>query len=100
MESNDKYRFGTNDIKSRKFLIPFIIVLGIGIGGIIVDFVLSLNGILVALMFIEFLTFFGVVLILGSYAKMKNKKFSPKFSRTIVICCLILVAIVYFNLVI
>jgi len=97
---NDKYRLSRKDIKSREFLIPFIIVLGIGIGGVITDFVLSLNGILVVLMLIEFLTFFGIVLILGSYAKMKNKKLSPKFSRSIVICGLILVAIIYLNLVI
>ena len=79
MKNDNRYRVSKEDIKSKEFLIPFIVIVGVSIAGIIIDHVLNLKGKLVVLMFIEYVAFVGI-LIFGGYAKMKDKKFGPKFS--------------------
>ena len=95
MKNDNRYRLSKKDIKSKEFLIPFIVIVGISIAGIIIDHYLNLKGKLVVLIFIEYVAFVGIVLIFGGYAKMKNKKFSPKFSRSIIIVTLTLIALIY-----
>ena len=95
MKNDNRYRLSKKDIKSKEFLIPFIVIVGISIAGIIIDPVFNLKGKLVVLIFIEYVAFVGIVLIFGGYAKMKNKKFSPKFSRSIIIVTLTLIALIY-----
>jgi uncharacterized membrane protein YcaP (DUF421 family) len=92
---NNKYELNRENIKSKEFLIPFSIIIGFTIAGIATDFIFDMRGKIVTLMFIEFIAFFGIVAVLGKYAKMKDKRFEPKFTWPIIIISLILVALIY-----